>query len=155
MTFYHNWFRQLSIVNLPLEDRVRIEINFLPKSPRICRRILGVDADIVALVSKWFILDNSHYSTVRCLRCLWNSSLINTLRTRQNGRHFPDDIFKWNFLNENAWISIEISLRFVPRGPINNIPALVQIMAWRRPGDKPLSAPMMVNLLTHICVTQP
>ena len=37
----------------------------------------------------------------------------------------------------------------------NNIPALVQIMAWRRPGDKPLSEPMMVNLLTHICVTRP
>ena len=79
MTFYHNWFRQLSIVNLPLDDRVRIEINFHPKSPRICRRILGVDADIVALVSKWFILDNSHYSTVRWLRCLWNSSLINMI----------------------------------------------------------------------------
>ena len=40
-------------------------------------------------------------------------------------------------------------------GPINNIPALVQIMAWRRPGDKPLSEPMMVRLLTHICVTWP
>ena len=24
-------------------------------------------------------------------------------------------------------------------------------MAWRRPGDKPLSEPMMVSLLTHIC----
>ena len=43
-----------------------------------------------------------------------------------------------------------ISLRFVPKGLINNIPALVQIMAWHRPGDKPLSEPMMVNLLTHI-----
>ena len=40
-------------------------------------------------------------------------------------------------------------------GPINNIPALVQIMAWRRPGDKPLSGPMMFRLLTHICVTRP
>ena len=40
-------------------------------------------------------------------------------------------------------------------GPINIIPALVQIMAWRRPGDKPLSEPMMVSLLTHICVTRP
>ena len=39
--------------------------------------------------------------------------------------------------------------------PINNMPALVQIMAWRRPGDKPLSEPKMVSLLTHICVTQP
>ena len=38
---------------------------------------------------------------------------------------------------------------------MNNIPTLVQIMAWRRPGDKPLSEPMMVILLTHICVTRP
>ena len=37
----------------------------------------------------------------------------------------------------------------------NNIPALVQIMAWRRPGDKPLSERMIVSLLTHICVTRP
>ena len=62
---------------------------------------------------------------------------------------------KWIFLNEIIWISIKISLKFVPRGPINNIPALVQIMAWRRPGDKPLSEPMMVSSLTHVCVTRP
>ena len=79
----------------------------------------------------------------------------NTLRPRQNGRHFADDVFKWIFLNENIWIPIEISLMFVPQGPINNIPALFQIMAWRRPGDKPLSGPMMVRLPTHICVTRP
>ena len=80
---------------------------------------------------------------------------INTLRPRQNGRHFPDDIFKWIFLNENVWISINISLKFVPRGRINNMPTLVQEMAWHRPGDKPLSEPMMVRLPTHICVTRP
>ena len=80
---------------------------------------------------------------------------INTLRPRQHGRHFPDNIFKYIFLNENACISITISLKFVPKGPINKIPSLVQIMAWRRPGDKPLSEPMMVCLLTHICVTRP
>ena len=56
---------------------------------------------------------------------------------------------------ENVWIFIEISLRFVPKGPINNIPALVQIMAWHRSGDKPSSEPMMVSLLMHICVTRP
>ena len=55
----------------------------------------------------------------------------------------------------NVWIQIKISLKFVPKGPINNIPSLVQIMVWRRPGDKPLSEPMMVNLLTYICVTRP
>ena len=48
------------------------------------------------------------------------------------------------FLNENILILIKISLKFVPMGPINNIPSLVQIMACRRPGDKPLSEPMMV-----------
>ena len=80
---------------------------------------------------------------------------FNTLRPRQNGRHFPDNIFKCIFLNENVWISIKISLNFVPRGPINNIPALVQIMAGSRPGDKPLSEPMVVCLLMHICVTRP
>ena len=50
---------------------------------------------------------------------------------------------------------IKISLQFVPKGPINNIPALVQIMAWCRPGDKPLYEPMMVRLPMHICVTRP
>ena len=62
-----------------------------------------------------------------------NYIIINTLRPRQSDCHFPDDIFKWIFLNENVWISINISLKFVPRGPINNIPTLVQVMAWRRP----------------------
>ena len=71
--------------------------------------------------------------------------IINTLRPRQNGRHFADDIFKCNFMNENVWIPIKISLKFVPEGPINNISALVQIMAWRRIGDKPLSEPMMTQ----------
>ena len=81
--------------------------------------------------------------------------LINTLRPRRNEQHFTDDIFKRIFFNENVWISIEISLKFVAKGPINNIPALVQIMAWRRSGNKPLSEPMMVSLPTHICVTRP
>ena len=58
-------------------------------------------------------------------------------------------------MNENIWISIKISLKFVPKCLINNIPALVQIMAWRGPGDKPLSEPLMVRLPTHICVTWP
>ena len=71
------------------------------------------------------------------------------------GRDTVADIFKCIFLNENIWISIQFSPKFVPKGPINNIPALVKIMAWRRLGDKPLSELMMVSLLTHICVTRP
>ena len=69
--------------------------------------------------------------------------------------NFPDDTFKRIFLNENILMSTKNSLKFVAKGLINNIPALVLIMAWRRPGDKPLSEPMLVRSLTHICVTRP
>ena len=80
-------------------------------------------------------------------------AFFNTLRPRQNGHNFADDTFNRIRMNENVRISIEFSLKFVPKGPINIIPAVVQIMAWRRPGDKPLSEPMLVRSLTHICVT--
>ena len=89
-----------------------------------------------------------------CAKLYW-IHITYTLRARQKYRHFADDIFKCIFLNENVWISLQISLKLVPKVRINNIPALVQIMAWRRPGDKPLSEPMMVSLPTHICVTRP
>ena len=89
-----------------------------------------------------------------CFIAVTISRLFTTLRPR-HGRHFPDDIFKCIFLNENVSISIKIWLKFVPKGPINTFPALVQIMAWHRAGYKPLSEPMMVSLLTHLCVTRP
>ena len=56
-----------------------------------------------------------------------------------------DDIFKCIFLSENDRISIKISLTFVPRSPIDNKAALVQVMAWRRIGDKSLPEPMMAE----------
>ena len=77
------------------------------------------------------------------------------MRPRQNGRCFADNIFKCIFLNKNIWISIKISLNFVPKGQIKNITALVQIMVWHRPGDKPLSEPIMVKLLMQICIIWP
>ena len=97
-------------------------------------------------------------------RCWWFERLSRPLWCHCNV--FPDSRIDarnsthWGrderiFVNENVRISIKISLKFVPKGPINNIPALVQIMAWRRPSDKPLSEPMMVRLPTHICVTRP
>ena len=90
------------------------------------------------------------------LHCITASrKLIYHIEAETNGRCFADDIFKWIFLNKSVWIPIRISLKFVPNGPINKIPALVQIMAWRRPGDKPLSEPIMVSLPTIICVIRP
>ena len=115
----------------------------------------------------WIIVLNMQLSSPKMLAILFRHAVLcviwkqhcrqwfNSLRLRQNGRCFADDTFKRIFLNENVRIAIKISLKFVPRGPINNIPALVQIMAWHRPGDKPLSEPVMVSLLTHICITRP
>ena len=75
---------------------------------------------------------------------------LKILRPRQNGRDFADDVLKWIFLNENVWILIKISLKFVPKGLINKIRALVQMMVWRHPADTPLSEPMVVSVLTYI-----
>ena len=115
--------------------------------------------------TKWLLLYRQHFQMhfhewkLMCFVIIWlrfvSKGLINTLRPRQNGQHFADDIFKRIFSNENVRILIKISLKFVPRGPVYNIPALVQIMAWRHPGDKPLSEPMMDSLPTHMCVTRP
>ena len=75
----------------------------------------------------------------------FNSSL-----PEQNGRRFADDVFKCIFINEKLCILIQISLKYVPRSPIDNKPALVLIMAWHWTGDKPLPEPIM----THICSTR-
>ena len=56
---------------------------------------------------------------------------FNSMKPRQNGRHFPEVIFKWIFLNENVRISIKTSRKSVLTDQVNNISALVQIMAWR------------------------
>ena len=51
----------------------------------------------------------------------------------------------WNgfFLMKMRAFSLQFHMKFFPMGPINNIAALVQIMAWRQPGAKPLSELMM------------
>ena len=63
-------------------------------------------------------------------------------------QYFKAYFRRWKYLNFDE----SNSLKFVPTGLINNIPSLVQIMAWRRPGDKSLSEPTMVDLLTHIYI---
>ena len=78
---------------------------------------------------------------------LWLTSVavstqsVNTLKPRQNGRHFADDIFKCIFLNENVWIPIKFSMKFVPKGPINSIgadnglaPDRRQAIVWNNAG---------------------
>ena len=113
-----------------------------------------------SILSLWNIrphfISQKHFNTsascgISSCRCI----TFNTLRPRQNCRYFVDDSFKCIFLKKNVWTLLKISLFIVPKVRINNIPTLVQIMAWRRPGDKLLSEPMMVSLLTHKCVILP
>ena len=70
------------------------------------------------------------------------SNHISTLRPRQNGHHYTDVILNYISFNENVLIQIKISLKIGPWGPIDNMPALVQMMTWRRTSDKSLSEPM-------------
>ena len=71
----------------------------------------------------------------------------------QNDRHIPDDILKCSFVTEKFCI-LKISLKFVPMGPFDNEPALVQKMAWCQGGDGPLPEPMPLSSVTHICGTR-
>ena len=81
--------------------------------------------------------------------CLWLGTMqpvtaghVNKLRPRQNGCQFADDVYIVIFVNWNWCVLIKISLKYVLKGPIDNNPALIWIMAWRWTGYKPLSEPM-------------
>ena len=97
-----------------------------------------------------------------CLSGIFNTMMIigdaqGAKKLTHWGRDEMNNISQTTFsnVNENVWIATKISLKFVPKCSINNIPALVQLMAWHRPGDRPLSEPVIVSLPTHICVTRP
>ena len=138
-------------------------LNYLEKSDRnisgaYCKTwacfihyTLCIYVKIKAVMSKWRSFVIKVHLTINKLQFVEKEDC----RPQIFNNNFGFWVFKRIFFNENVWISIKISLKFVPNGPINNITALVQIMAWRCSGDKPLSEPMMVSLPTHICVTRP
>ena len=116
---------------------------------------LANECQTMLRIAQWLIvhIKKHHITATVLIYPVW--MVLTHWGRGQNCRHFADDIFKRIFLNENMWISLKISLKFIPKVQINNIPASVQIMAWGRTSDKPLSEPMMVSFLKHICVTQP
>ena len=162
--YYLAWSHCLnqSIVNRPAGKKDQQNLNHdIDGLVQVCSKFSVLAMELLQSCTKplisWRFLSRNAFKYVvyEMSTIVFWLHYVNTLRLRQSGRHFADAIFKCIFLNENVWISIGISLKFVPRGPINNIPALVQIMAWRRSVDKPLSEPMMSILLTHICVIRP
>ena len=118
-----------------------------PMQPFSCfRTIVGPDDKQLSDVDHVYwdheiFTTNTNYICWWCGRWPHSHHLFNRLKPRQNGHHFPDDIFKCILMNENVWISLSCVLKF----PIDNIPG----------ADKQLSEPMMVGLLTHICVIRP
>ena len=90
-----------------------------------------------------------------CIERKRKTRQFTNLSREKNDRHFADDIFKQQiFLNEKVRFLTKISLKFVPKGPFHNNPALVLIMAWRRIGDKPLSETMLTWITdAYICGT--
>ena len=117
------------------------------------RKLLNLYSNFIDCVHQG-VTDDKSGRRFKNAYALVNLGALNTLRPRQNGRHFANNIFQCIFLNVNVWTSNKFSLNFVARCPINNIPGLVQIMVWHRQ-DKPLSKPTMFRLLMHIYVTRP
>ena len=95
------------------------------------------------------------YHCITCVRPVVTSLCYHHIEAETKWPPFCRRHFQVHFLNDNVWIWIKVSLKSVPKSPVNNIPALVWIMAWCRPGDKALSEPFMVSLPTHICYTRP
>ena len=81
---------------------------------------------VISETSTALVAHNSMNLSIHAMRICF----INTLKPRPTA--FSRRHFQMNFFNENVWISINISLKFVPKRPINNILALVQIMAWHQ-----------------------
>ena len=84
---------------------------------------VSICCDIMSDIMRYIVPDhcNNVALHIKCQVSAVPLQKVNTLRPRQNGRHFVDDIFKCIFVNENLWIEIEISMKLVPKDIINNI----------------------------------
>ena len=78
-------------------------------------------------------------------RVCWGEYIYLPITPGQNGHRFADDISRFIFVNEKFCLFIEISRKYVHKGPIDKNLALFQIMAWRRIGVRSLSEPMLTR----------
>ena len=73
----------------------------------------------------------------------WQKARVAAISQPTHSNAFSWMIFFFFFI-------IKISMKFVPKCPIGNEPALVQVMAWRRTGHKPLPGPMMTQSIDYM-----
>ena len=119
-----------------------------PQKGPVTRKLFPFDVVIVGILEECHIKYAIWFCCVLLSLDYIFAWWLNSYSLDKNGRHFGRRHFQMRFLDDNVRISIKISLKFVPKGPIKNITALVQIMAWHLRGDKPLSESMMVRLPT-------
>ena len=130
---------------------------------QILSRLLlqNVLCDLAVDICKHFrdLTDSNWITAIQTFYQIWISgprSVIQWLLTHW-GRDKMAAISKTTFSHAFSWMKMyEFRLRFHwSLFLMVQLTALVQIMAWHRPGDKPLSEPMLVSLLTHMWVTRP
>ena len=121
-------FVQVSIATTVMFHLISLHPSMYPDDVYTCTRIMTLN-----LMTKTCVCFSMVDDT-----CIW---YFTHLPLGKMADTFADNIF----LNENVWIPIEISLKFVPRGTNDNKSALVQGMAWRWTGDKPLPEQMVAQ----------
>ena len=126
------FFRMLHVERQQERDNIDHTLN-LQRKKRSTRVLYQNSVSSLCEYVLIITIDKYHYlSILLCFIFISNFRIVlswlNTLRPRQNDCHYADGIFKCIFLNEDLRIVNKISLKFVPKRPINNIPALVQIM---------------------------
>ena len=173
VTNYFSWFQIIVVTQYHIDYLVQercnsianaLELHLSYTTPLICGFVMSVywDVSVICLWSYTALLSDS-CSHARSPWPYWTPLSLDqhdsiTITNCQQysstlwGCHFADDIFRCIFVNEKFCILSEISLKFVPMGLNSNKSALVQAMAWCQQGDKPLSEPLMVRLLRHVCL---
>ena len=141
-------WQYLSVLFFLLISAIRIPMEAEQYSQCCSQQLVGILWNKTEVNNIYLCGQMSHFAHITTV--LWLTHWGRDKWPPFQRRHFQMDFLEWKCINFD-YIFTEI----VPRVPINNFPALVQTMAWRRPAGKPLPEPMMVNLLTHICVTRP
>ena len=90
-----------------------------------------------------------------CEALLWQAILYQHIEAETKLLPFPKWHFQMDFLEWKCMNFYKNFTEVCPKVPVNNIPELVQIMTWCQPGNKPLSEPMLVSLMTYLCITWP
>ena len=130
--------------NINITQSIFLRICYVIFSIYHIQSVYSKQAGIIDTKTNEMIFNSPRYlSYVECTRNKpqWNLN--------QNTKIFIHQMhLKWRLQSGGHFIylSIQLSLQFVPQGPIDNNPPLVQIMAWRQTDDKPLSEPMMAQI---------